>query len=86
MKVEEFKNQVLSQFTLEITDVVFQYIENDRDLLQEYLRVVGRASDIDETNKRLGKAVKEWFGLENGDRNHEPKSKLIRSYTEHTKQ
>jgi len=85
MTLRQFQQRALTQFTREITDIFFCYIENDEELLQDYQRVIGRDSDLDTTNKALGAAVKEWFHLENGDVNPNPKSKLIRSYTEHEK-
>ena len=85
MTLQQFQQRALTQFTREITDIFFSYIENDINLLQEYQRVIGRDSNLDETNKTLGAAVKEWFHLENGNVNKSPKSRLIRSYTEHTR-
>ena len=85
MTLEQFKTSALTQFTREITDIFFSYIENHKELLQDYQRVIGRDSNLDETNMSLGAAVKDWFHLENGDVNRDPKSKLIRSYTEHTR-
>ena len=85
MALQQFQQRALTQFTREITDIFFSYIENDEDLLQDYQRVIGRDSNLDETNMSLGAAVKEWFHLENGNVNRDPKSKLIRSYTEHTR-
>jgi len=85
MNLNEFKEKALTQFTREITDIFFCYIEQDKELMQDYLRVIGRDSDLDTTNKTLGAAVKEWFNLENGDENTDPVSNLIRSYTEHYK-
>jgi hypothetical protein len=85
MTIDEFKNKALTQFTKEITDIFFCYIEGDKELLQDYLRVIGRDNDLDTTNKKLGRAVKDWFSLENGEDNQEPVSYLIRSYTEHKK-
>lgn len=83
MTLDEFKDHALESFTREITDLFFRYIEDDKNLMQEYLRVIGRESDIDSTNKRLGLEVKDWFNLDNVQENRNPKSKLIRSYTEH---
>ena len=83
MTLPQFQQRALTQFTREITDIFFCYIENDKELLQDYLRVIGRDSNLDETNMSLGAAVKDWFDLENGDVNRDPKSRLIRSYTEH---
>jgi hypothetical protein len=83
MTLEQFQQKALSQFTKEITDIFFCYIENDKELMQDYLRVIGRENTLDNTNMDLGAAVKAWFALENGAVNSNPKSKLIRSYTEH---
>jgi hypothetical protein len=83
MTLQQFQDKALEQFTKEITDLFFLYIENDEDLMHDYLRVIGRESDLDTTNKKLGETVKRWFKLENGEVNREPMSKLIESYTEH---
>jgi thiaminase len=83
MSLADFEEKALTKFTREITDIFFCYIENDRDLLQEYLRVTCREDGLDITNMALGKRVKEWFGLENDDECPNPKSKLIKSYTKH---
>ena len=85
MTLHQLQQGALTQFTKEITDLFFLYIENDEDLMHDYLRVIGRESDLDTTNKKLGEAVKSWFKLEYGEVNREPMSKLIESYTEHFK-
>lgn len=85
MNLNEFKEKALTRFTKEITDLFFLYIEQDEELMHDYLRVIGRDGDLDTTNKKLGEAVKSWFRLENGEVNQEPMSKLIESYTEHVK-
>ncbi|MFC2072316.1 hypothetical protein ACFLUU_06370 [Chloroflexota bacterium] len=56
---QQFQQRALTQFTREITDIFFSYIENNEDLLQDYQRVIGRDSNLDETNMSLGAAVKE---------------------------
>ncbi|MBA7651336.1 hypothetical protein ES703_59155 [subsurface metagenome] len=83
MTLKEFQDKALEQFTREITDIFFSYIENDSELMHDYLRIVGRENDLDTTNRKLGEAVKNWFRLENGEVNDEPESYLIESYTEH---
>ena len=85
MTLTQFQQKALKQFTKEITDIFFCYIENDRELLGDYLRVIGRDDTLDNTNMKLGAAVKEWFNLKNGLENKAPNSKLIKSYTEHKK-
>ncbi len=83
MNLKEFQDKALEQFTREITDTFFSYIEDDPELMHDYLRIIDRESDLDTTNKKLGEAVKNWFRLENGEMNDEPGSYLIESYTEH---
>ena len=85
MNVYEFQEKALTKFTKEITDVFFSYIENDDELMHDYLRVIGRDDRLDNTNQNLGMTIKEWFKLDNGVVNPHPKSKLIETYTEHTK-
>lgn len=84
--LQEFRDKALKQFTKEITDLFFRYIENDEGLMHDYLRVIGREGNLDVTNMTLGKSVKDWFGLEDGEENMQPTSKLIESYTEHYKE
>lgn len=79
---ELFAQNVVSRFYEELTDLVFLYIENDRELMLQYLRLVSE-SNLDTVNKALGKMIKEKFGVENLDMNRSPKSKLIQSYTKH---
>lgn len=83
MNLDEFKEKALSKFTEKITDIFFCYIENDRELLQDYLGVIGGEGDLHTTNMALGKAVKARFDLENGEECTAPKCKLIKSYTTH---
>lgn len=83
MTTEEFAQKVVEKFSEEITDSVFLYIENDKELMHDYLRLVSE-KDLDTVNKALGRKIKEKFGVENLDRSNNPKSKLIQSYTKHT--
>lgn len=79
---EVFAQNVVSRFYEELTDLVFLYIENDRELMHQYLKLISE-SNLDTVNKALGKMIKEKFGVENLDVNRSPKSKLIQSYTKH---
>ncbi len=82
MTIEEFAQKVTDKFNEELTDLVFQYIENNSELMHDYQRLVSDI-DLDTVNKALGRKIKEKFGVDNLDRNNKPKSKLIQSYTKH---
>lgn len=79
---DEFANKVINQFSSEITDLVFQYIENDEKLMLQYLRVISDYK-LDKVNQTLGSSIKQRFNLDNDGRESNPKSKLIKSYTVH---
>ena len=82
MAIKRFADEVLSKFSKEITDQVFLSIQNDRELMHEYLRLVSKEG-IDSVNQQLGKAVKSRFKLSNSDsRQDDPKSMLIKSHQE----
>ncbi len=82
MPIKKFADEVLSKFSKEITDQVFLSIQNDRELMHEYLRLVSK-NGIDTVNQQIGKAVKNRYKLSNSDsRQDVPKSTLIKSHQE----
>lgn len=83
MSTKKFAEEVVKQFCLELTDQLFLYIENDKKLMQEYLRLVS-SETLHKTNQDLGREFKELFNVETLKENQDPKSKLIKFYTQHT--
>jgi hypothetical protein len=84
MTKEQFIRMVLDNFTQEITDRVFLSIEEDPNLLNEYLDQIS-ACTRKEINAALGKAIKLHFNLQNDGINNTPKSFLIKTlYTKHS--
>lgn len=92
MKSSEFAEFALKKFTEKITDQLFLFIQEDEQLLQEYLDTIsehGRHS----VNLTIGNRVVSFFGLKNmkdpathKDLTGEPKSFLIKTeYTKHEK-
>ena len=64
-----------------ITNEIFLIIQNNKNLMQEYLKAV-ELFKLDAINQNIGKAVKEWYSLENDGDNREEHltSTLIRSH------
>lgn len=82
MPIKKFADEVLNKFSKEITDQVFLSIQNNRELMHEYLRLISKNS-IDTVNQQIGKAVKSRYKLSNADsRQDDPKSTLIKSHQE----
>jgi len=84
MNVNEYAEQVVDRFIYEITDHLFLSIEQDDDLMREYMTNVNRYG-LDNLNMAIGLKIKEKLSLENGEENKRPKSRLIKSYTYHMK-
>jgi hypothetical protein len=81
---DNFFIEVFDNFNQDITDRIFLMIENDPELMAEYSRLTGNdKKDKDNLNTELGKAIRKRYNLENIRENNNPKSSLIKSYTEH---
>ena len=80
MSVSIFADKVLAKFAKSITDKVFLEIENDRELMQEYLKLVEQEG-LQPVNSQIGRKVKARFALDNDQvRQESPQSKLIKTH------
>lgn len=73
--------EILENFRKDITDCVFLYLLHDRKLMGEYLAMSKR--ERDNFNRKLGKEIPKFFGLDDGEQNSSPRSPLIKKYTTH---
>ncbi len=82
IKLKEFENKVINRFTDTITDRVFLLIQNDRELLQDYLDLLSNHKR-NFINSDIAKAIKKRFDLDNKKlKNKQPESYLIKSFEE----
>jgi|GEM_PF-453686 len=84
--MKQFMDTVLNKFTEDITDKIFLMIQNDHDLMAEYLDLLDKHKDnidLKTLNSNIGKYIKESFSLDNLSESTEPKSTLIRTFTKH---
>lgn len=71
------EQEVFPKFEKEITDQIFLFIENDKELLNQYHDVFSENENVNET---IPKMIANRYGLEkNGVKVNEPKSKLIQT-------
>ena len=79
-QISVFVDKVLNKFSDSITDHVFLTIQEDRELMLEYLRLISDTK-LDTVNQQIGRKVKERFRLTNEpQRQDAPKSTLIKSH------
>ena len=79
--MDKFLNKVFEKYFENITDKIFQFIQSDTELMQDYLKLV-ESKGRDTVNRNLGKKIKEKLRLDAGKSGNTPKGTLIQSYTE----
>ena len=81
-EIKTIAEKALLKIMENITDYVFLEIQNDRELMQEYLRQL-KENDAEGMNAKIGKYIKERLNLTNIGREEEPESTLIKSFEKH---
>jgi len=80
MEIGGFIEKVIARKNSGIIDDVFLLIENDRELLKDYLYLV-QDNSLQTVNQQIGKRVEAEYGLVSCGENNEPKSRLISTYS-----
>lgn len=83
-ELKEFCDKVLNEFNNNITDAVFCYLQNDKELMRKYLALVRNLDKGKQTiNSQLAQAITREFGLKSTKQiNETPNSVLIESFSE----
>ena len=80
MTPNEIAAEAISRMNKRITNEIFLIIQNDRDLMLQYLRAV-ESDKLDTVNRAIGKKVKEAYHLTNiNEREDNPSCTLIQSH------
>jgi hypothetical protein len=81
MKPQEIAKKAIACMNKRITNEIFLIIQNDRELMLEYLRAVEK-DGLDKVNQNIGKEVKKAYSLVNiNERENNPSCTLIQSHT-----
>lgn len=80
MNPQEIAEKAIAKMNKKITNEIFLIIQNDRELMYEYLKAVEN-NGLDVVNQTIGKAVKAKYQLINiDDREDDPSCTLIQSH------
>ena len=80
MKPNAIAQKAIDKMNKRITNEIFMIIQNDRELMHEYLRAV-ESDGLDTVNQTIGKKVKAAYQLTNiNDREDNPSCTLIQSH------
>jgi len=77
---KEIAEKAIKIMDKKITNEIFLIIQNNRNLMQEYLRAV-KEEGLDTVNQTIGKKIKQFYHLENINiREDNPSCTLIKSH------
>lgn len=82
MTAQEIADAAIARLNARITDEIFLIIQNDRDLMHEYLRAIeSQQGGLTTVNQTIGRIVKDRYVLTNAENRQEnPRSTLIQSH------
>ena len=80
--VEQLAGEAISRLKSHATDAAFLVIQNDHELMVDYLHAV-EAEGWKSVNMKIGRAVKVAFpDMSKGERNRNPETVLAQSFSE----
>ena len=74
---------MFERFERQITDNIFCFVQNDKELMKAYLDLVAESGDLQYVNSHIAQEIAKQYGLERispSDKN--PRSNLIQTYSE----
>lgn len=78
-----FLNRLFEKFESQITDNIFCFIQNDKELMKAYLDLIAGNGSLQYVNSHIAQEIAKRYGLKkNGTSNREPKSNLIQTFSE----
>ena len=81
--MNEFLNRLFEKFELQITDNIFCFIQNDKELMKAYMDLVAENGDLQYINSHIAQEIAKRYGLENiGPSDEKPNSNLIQTFSE----
>jgi len=84
MSSHEYVEKLVDNFIENITDELFLSIERDDETMREYMTNVNRFG-LEELNRAIGLKIKDRLALGHCEENHNPRSRLIKSFTRHSR-
>ena len=81
--MEDFLTTAFEKFESQITDNIFCFIQNDKELMKAYLDLVAENGNLQYVNSHIAQEIAKRYDLESTSNQIEsPKSNLIQSYTQ----
>ena len=80
--MNEFLNRLFEKFESQITDNIFCFIQNDKELMKTYLDLVAENGNLQYVNSHIAQEIAKRYDLERiGASDEVPKSNLIQTFS-----
>lgn len=74
---------MFERFERQITDNIFCFVQNDKELMKAYLDLVAESGDLQYVNSHIAQEIAKQYGLERISPSDKiPRSNLIQTYSE----
>ncbi|MBR4804442.1 MAG: hypothetical protein IK032_07360 [Bacteroidales bacterium] len=80
--MEKFCDKLFKAFEKQITDNIFCFIQNDKELMKNYLDLVAKQRNLGYVNSQIAQKIAQRYGLNNTGIESVPTSNLIQTYSE----
>lgn len=80
--MKDFCDKLFTAFEKQITDNIFCFIQNDKELMKDYLDLVVNQGNLGYVNSQIAQKIAQRYGLNNTGKESIPTSNLIQTYSE----
>ncbi|MCQ2321229.1 MAG: hypothetical protein MJZ91_07860 [Bacteroidales bacterium] len=81
--MNEFLIMMFERFEIQITDNIFCFVQNDKELMKAYLDLVASNGNLQYVNSHIAQEIAKRYGLKNVKTSGiVPKSNLIQTFSE----
>ena len=79
---KDFCDKLFTAFEKQITDNIFCFIQNDKELMKDYLDLVAKQGNLGVVNSQIAQKIAQRYGMNNTGKESVPNSNLIQTYSE----
>ena len=80
--MKDFCDKLFTAFEKQITDNIFCFIQNDKELMKDYLDLVAKQGNLGVVNSQIAQKMAQRYGMNNTGKESVPNSNLIQTYSE----
>ena len=76
--MKDFCDKLFTAFEKQITDNIFCFIQNDKELMKDYLDLVAKQGNLGVVNSQIAQKIAQRYGMNNTGKESVPNSNLCK--------